>query len=122
MNFVIGLSRTVAGQNATRVVISIKVTDSMQKLVELYVKDIIRPHGVPSTIISDRNLHYNSRFWISLHKLCMRNVREIYKKKKKKTLLTPDKRKAPRLEQRESGGKRRNSETLNEGINEEITS
>jgi hypothetical protein len=77
MNFVIGLSRTVAGQNATRVVISIKVTDSMQKLVELYVKDIIRPHGVPSTIISDRNLRYNSRFWISLQKLCMRNVREI---------------------------------------------
>jgi hypothetical protein len=95
MNFVIGLSRTVAGQNATRVVISIKVTDSMQKLVELYVKDIIRPHGVPSTIISDRNLRYNSRFWISLQKLCMRNVREIYKKKKKKNFADPGQAQSP---------------------------
>jgi hypothetical protein len=52
--------------------------------------------------------------------LTIKVVREIYKKKKK-TLVTPDKRGAPRLEQGESGEKRRNSETLNEGINEEIT-
>jgi hypothetical protein len=40
----------------------------MDKLAKLYVQNIVRLHGVPSTIISDRDSHFTSRFWQSLQK------------------------------------------------------
>jgi len=39
---------------------------SMDKLVELYVREIVRLHGVPTSIISDRDPRFTSRFWQSL--------------------------------------------------------
>ncbi|GKB14213.1 putative reverse transcriptase domain-containing protein, partial [Tanacetum coccineum] len=41
-------------------------TDSMETLTRLYIKEIVSRHGVPISIISDRNSHFTSRFWQSL--------------------------------------------------------
>ena len=38
----------------------------MEKLAKLYVKDIVRLHGAPATIVSDRDPRFTSRFWPSL--------------------------------------------------------
>ena len=40
---------------------------SMEKLVEVYVQEIVRLHGVPLTIVSDQDSRFVSRFWKSLH-------------------------------------------------------
>jgi len=39
---------------------------SLDKLAEFYVREIVRLHGVPVTIISDRDLKFTSRFLQSL--------------------------------------------------------
>ncbi|GJU92759.1 putative reverse transcriptase domain-containing protein [Tanacetum coccineum] len=41
-------------------------TDSMETLTRLYIKEIVSRHGVPISIISNRNIHFTSRFWQSL--------------------------------------------------------
>ncbi|GKA27995.1 putative reverse transcriptase domain-containing protein [Tanacetum coccineum] len=41
-------------------------TDSMETLTRLYIKEIISRHGVPISIILDRDSHFASRFWQSL--------------------------------------------------------
>ncbi|GJR23475.1 reverse transcriptase domain-containing protein [Tanacetum coccineum] len=46
--------------------ISIKETDSMETLTLLYIKEIVLRHGVPISIISDRDSHFTSRFWQSM--------------------------------------------------------
>ncbi|RVW46416.1 hypothetical protein CK203_081708 [Vitis vinifera] len=51
MDFVIGLRRTLG-----------------DRLASLYVKEIVRMHGVPVSIVSDRDLCFTSRFWHSLQK------------------------------------------------------
>nr|GEX88369.1 reverse transcriptase domain-containing protein [Tanacetum cinerariifolium] len=39
-----------------------------EKLARLYINEIITRHGVPVSIISDRNSYFTSRFWKSLRK------------------------------------------------------
>jgi hypothetical protein len=46
--------------------ISVKVKYSLEKLTELYLHEIVRLHGVPKSIVSDRDPHFTSRFWMSL--------------------------------------------------------
>ncbi|GJV26076.1 putative reverse transcriptase domain-containing protein [Tanacetum coccineum] len=41
-------------------------TDSMETLTRLYIKEIVSQHGVPISIISDRDSHFTSRFWQSM--------------------------------------------------------
>nr|GEV21632.1 reverse transcriptase domain-containing protein [Tanacetum cinerariifolium] len=41
-------------------------TDSMETLTRLYIIEIVSQHGVPISIISDRDSHFTSRFWQSL--------------------------------------------------------
>ena len=36
---------------------------SLDKLVELYIKETVRLHGIPISIISDRDPRFTSRFW-----------------------------------------------------------
>ncbi|GKC32152.1 reverse transcriptase domain-containing protein [Tanacetum coccineum] len=38
----------------------------METLTRLYIKEIVSRHGVPISIISDRNSHFTSRLWQSL--------------------------------------------------------
>ncbi|GJW30646.1 putative reverse transcriptase domain-containing protein [Tanacetum coccineum] len=38
----------------------------METLTRLYIKEIVSRHGVPISIISDRDTHFTSRFWQSM--------------------------------------------------------
>nr|GEV41686.1 reverse transcriptase [Tanacetum cinerariifolium] len=42
--------------------------NSMEKLTRLYLKEVVTRHGVPVSIISDRDDRFTSQFWQSLHK------------------------------------------------------
>ena len=39
---------------------------SLDKLAEVYISEIVRLHGVPVSIISDRDPRFTSRFWDKL--------------------------------------------------------
>lgn len=43
--------------------IPVKTDYSLERLVELYVVEIIRLHGVPLSIIFDQDPRFTSRFW-----------------------------------------------------------
>ncbi|GKC60352.1 putative reverse transcriptase domain-containing protein [Tanacetum coccineum] len=42
--------------------------DPMEKLMKLYMKEVVTQHGVPVSIISDRDGRFTSLFWQALHK------------------------------------------------------
>ncbi|GJQ93626.1 putative reverse transcriptase domain-containing protein [Tanacetum coccineum] len=42
--------------------------DSLEKLTRQYLKEVVSRHGVPVSIISDRDGRFASHFWRSLHK------------------------------------------------------
>nr|GEW06122.1 putative reverse transcriptase domain-containing protein [Tanacetum cinerariifolium] len=42
--------------------------DLMEKLMKLYIKEVVTRHGVPVSIISDRDGRFTSLFWQALHK------------------------------------------------------
>ncbi|GKA42998.1 putative reverse transcriptase domain-containing protein [Tanacetum coccineum] len=44
-----------------------KETDSMEKLMRQYLKEVVLRHGVPVSIISDRDIKFTSHFWKSLN-------------------------------------------------------
>ena len=46
--------------------IPVKIDYSMDQLVELYVDEIVRLHGVPLSIVSDRDPRFTSKFWKEL--------------------------------------------------------
>ena len=76
MDFVVGLPMTRRGHDAIWVIVDRLTksahfletwrTDSLDRLADLYCREIIRLHGVPLTIISDRDPQFTSRFWQSL--------------------------------------------------------
>ncbi|GJT15560.1 putative reverse transcriptase domain-containing protein [Tanacetum coccineum] len=76
IDFVSGLARTPSGYDTIWVIVdrltksahflSMKKTYSMEKLMRLYLKEIVCRHDVPISIISDRDSHFTSRFWRSL--------------------------------------------------------
>ena len=39
------------------------MTYSLDRLADLYINEIVRLHGVPKEIISDRDSRFLSRFW-----------------------------------------------------------
>ncbi|XP_071714699.1 uncharacterized protein [Rutidosis leptorrhynchoides] len=45
-----------------------KETDKIERLADLYIKEIVSRHGVPISIISDQDCRFTSRFWQSLQK------------------------------------------------------
>nr|GEX45635.1 putative reverse transcriptase domain-containing protein [Tanacetum cinerariifolium] len=78
MDFVLGLLRTPSGYDSICVIVDrltksahflpMKKTDSIEKLAQLYLKEIVCRHGVPVSIISDRDSLFTSRFWETLQK------------------------------------------------------
>ena len=78
MDFVTGLPKTHLGKDGVWVVVdrliksanflAIRTPDSILTLSKLYVREIVRLHGVPLSIVSDRDSRFTSRFWWSLQK------------------------------------------------------
>ncbi|GJW11035.1 reverse transcriptase domain-containing protein [Tanacetum coccineum] len=76
MDFVTKLPKTSNGHDTIWVIIDCltkfvhfiptRETYSMETLTRLYIKEIVSRHGLPISIISDRDSHFTSRFWQSL--------------------------------------------------------
>jgi hypothetical protein len=47
----------------------VKTRYATKKLAELHVEQILRLHGAPRSIVSDRGPQFVSKFWQSFHKL-----------------------------------------------------
>ena len=43
--------------------IAVKMTFSLEKFAQLYVTHVVRLHGVPKSIVSDRDARFTSNFW-----------------------------------------------------------
>ncbi|GJV31594.1 putative reverse transcriptase domain-containing protein [Tanacetum coccineum] len=77
MDFVTKLPKTTSGQDTIWVIVDrltksahflpMKETDSMEKLTRQYLKEVVSRHGVPVSIISDRDSRFTSHFWKSLN-------------------------------------------------------
>ncbi|GKC37917.1 putative reverse transcriptase domain-containing protein [Tanacetum coccineum] len=73
MDFVTELPKTPSGYDSIWVIvdrltksahfIKIRETYSMGKLTKLYIKEIVSSHGVPISMISDRDSKFTSIFW-----------------------------------------------------------
>ncbi|KAL5547871.1 hypothetical protein UlMin_003102 [Ulmus minor] len=46
----------------------VRTTYTLDQLADLYVREIVRLHGVPVSIISDRDGRFTASFWKSLHR------------------------------------------------------
>ncbi|GKD32553.1 putative reverse transcriptase domain-containing protein [Tanacetum coccineum] len=78
MDFVTQLPKTSTGQDTIWVIVNrltkfahflpMKENDSMEKLTRQYLKEVVSKHGVPVSIISDRDGRFTSQFWKSLNK------------------------------------------------------
>ena len=73
MDFVVGLPLTRRKHDSIWVVVDrlsksahllpVRTEYSLDKLADLYIKEIVRLHEIPISIISDRDLRFTSRFW-----------------------------------------------------------
>jgi len=76
MDFVSGLPRGKRGNDAIWVIVDrltksalflpVKMTDPVNKLVKIYVNEVVRLHGVPISIVSDQDPRFTSRLWSSI--------------------------------------------------------
>ncbi|GJY81305.1 putative reverse transcriptase domain-containing protein [Tanacetum coccineum] len=62
------LSRKKRIKPASAHFLPIREDDSIEKLTRQYLKEVVSRHGVPVSIISDRDGKFTSHFWRSLHK------------------------------------------------------
>ncbi|KAL0561078.1 hypothetical protein IC582_001496 [Cucumis melo] len=77
MDFITGLPRTLRGFTVIWVVVDRltksahfvpgKSTYTASKWAQLYMSEIVRLHGVPVSIVSDRDARFTSKFWKGLH-------------------------------------------------------
>ncbi|GJY63093.1 putative reverse transcriptase domain-containing protein [Tanacetum coccineum] len=78
MDFVTKLPKTANGYDTIWVIVDrltksthflpMRENDPMEKLMKLYMKEVVTRHGVPMSIISDRNGRFTSLFGQALHK------------------------------------------------------
>ena len=78
MDFVVDLPRTWTGYDTISVIVErfTKLTHflaicnnfSLDRLVRLYINEIVKLHGVLMSIVSDRNPRFTSQFWPKHHK------------------------------------------------------
>ncbi|CAJ2652659.1 unnamed protein product [Trifolium pratense] len=76
MDFVTSLPSTPSGFDSIWVIVDrltksahfipINISFPVAKLAEIYIRVIVKLHGVPSSIVSDRDPRFTSRFWKSL--------------------------------------------------------
>ena len=72
MDFVTRLPRTLGGNNAIWVIVDrltksahflpMKVNFYMDRLTSIYIKEIVRMHSIPVSIVSNRDPCFTSRF------------------------------------------------------------
>ena len=46
--------------------LSMKINYPMKKLAEMYIREIMKLHGITSSIVSDRYPRFTSKFWTGL--------------------------------------------------------
>ncbi|GJW79055.1 putative reverse transcriptase domain-containing protein [Tanacetum coccineum] len=78
MDFITKLPKTTNGYDTIWVIVDrltkyahflpMRETDPMEKLMKLYIKEVVTRHGVPVSIISDRDGRFTTLFWTALHK------------------------------------------------------
>ncbi|GKE20825.1 putative reverse transcriptase domain-containing protein [Tanacetum coccineum] len=78
MDFVTKLPKTANGYDTIWVIVDrlmksahflpMRENDPMEKLMKLYMKEVVTRHGVPVSIISDRDGRFTSLIWQALHK------------------------------------------------------
>nr|GEX88939.1 putative reverse transcriptase domain-containing protein [Tanacetum cinerariifolium] len=78
IDFITKLPKTTNGYDTIWVIVDrltksayflpMRETDPMEKLMSLYMKEVVTQHGVPVSIISDGNGRFTSLFWKALHK------------------------------------------------------
>ncbi|GJW81744.1 putative reverse transcriptase domain-containing protein [Tanacetum coccineum] len=78
MDFVIKLPKSSQGYDTILVIVDrltksaiftpMRETDSMEKLARMYLKEVVTRHGIPISIIYDRDPRFASNFWRSLQK------------------------------------------------------
>nr|GFB53711.1 reverse transcriptase domain-containing protein [Tanacetum cinerariifolium] len=78
MDFVTKLSKTAAWQDTIWVIVDrltksahflpMREDDTLDKLTRQYLKEVVSRHGVPVSIISDRDGRFTLNFWRSLNK------------------------------------------------------
>ena len=78
MDFITKLPRTIGGYDTIWVIIDrltksahflpIREDFKMERLARIYMNEIVVRHGVPISIISDRDSRFTSRFWQTLQK------------------------------------------------------
>ncbi|GJS13311.1 reverse transcriptase domain-containing protein [Tanacetum coccineum] len=76
MDFVIKLPKSSQGYDTIWVIVDrltksaifmpMRETDSLDKLARVYLKEVITKHGIPVSIICDRDPRFSSNFWKSL--------------------------------------------------------
>ncbi|KAJ9554217.1 hypothetical protein OSB04_018262 [Centaurea solstitialis] len=76
MDFVTKLPKTLRGHDTIWVIVDrltksahfleMRETLPMDKLAKLYINEVVRRHGVPLSIVSDRDSRFTSRFWDGL--------------------------------------------------------
>nr|GEV70899.1 uncharacterized protein [Tanacetum cinerariifolium] len=78
MDFVTKLPKTQSGNDTIWVVVDqltksahflpMKETEPMDKLTRLYLKEVVTRHGIPVSIIYDRDPRFTSNFWKAFQK------------------------------------------------------
>ncbi|XP_019238505.1 PREDICTED: uncharacterized protein LOC109218581 [Nicotiana attenuata] len=78
MDFITGLPRSFRKHDSIWVIVDrltksahflpVKTTDSAEDYAKLYIKEIVRLHGTPLSIISDRGAQFTANFWKSFQK------------------------------------------------------
>ena len=78
MDFVTYLPRTPQGHDVVWVIVdrltksahflAMQMTFTLERLCRFYIREIVRLHGVPVSIVSDRELRFTAHFWKSFQK------------------------------------------------------